>query len=170
LIIENFRRVAIAFILNKTQDKILVCTRRNSTDWGLVGGKVDEGEDEITALNREIEEEVGVKLFKDAVPIFTGLLKNDGAWYSATVFFVTGVNSDDVKQCEDGIIPIWKTFEEFQSKEGNVFKSFNDSAFNAYVSRAILNGNTTDALENFSEKFNYDDFEKFYRVNVFVYS
>ncbi len=44
-------------------DKILAVSRKdNPNDFGLVGGKVDDGEDDIEALFRETKEETGLDI------------------------------------------------------------------------------------------------------------
>lgn len=61
--------------------KILVCQRldddRFGSQWEFPGGKVNQGEDKIVALKRELKEELGVEIevgelistFEDEIPI-----------------------------------------------------------------------------------------------------
>jgi ADP-ribose pyrophosphatase YjhB (NUDIX family) len=56
----NFRVACI--VLNKKEDCILMNTRKGMGYWVLPGGRVEEGEDTITALQREYKEELGVEL------------------------------------------------------------------------------------------------------------
>jgi len=62
--------VAIGVIYNVTKDKILISKRSNNQYlagyWEFPGGKVEYNEDVITALKRELFEELGV-IIKKAV-------------------------------------------------------------------------------------------------------
>ena len=48
------------------QGKILLEKRRDSDTWGLVGGGVKKTETELQAITREIYEELGLRIPKDA--------------------------------------------------------------------------------------------------------
>lgn len=53
----------IVLVYNKAQDKILMCRREKEPYKGklnLVGGRVEEGEDKLSAAYRELEEETGI--------------------------------------------------------------------------------------------------------------
>ncbi len=56
----------ILFIFNEDNSKILMLNRvkKFGFDWGYMCGKVEEGEDIENALNREVREELGIKLEK----------------------------------------------------------------------------------------------------------
>lgn len=58
----------------------LSISRRNDfTQWGVPGGKVDPGEDAITALIRETFEELGIRVrAEDLVPIFSEVCPGKG--------------------------------------------------------------------------------------------
>ncbi len=55
------------------QDRLLVCQRREGGSfplkWEFPGGKVENGEDYLTALRRELKEELGIEL-QSATEIF----------------------------------------------------------------------------------------------------
>lgn len=56
-------KLNVILIYNKSQDKILMCKREKEPYKGkfnLVGGKVENGEDELYAAYRELEEETGI--------------------------------------------------------------------------------------------------------------
>ncbi len=57
------KKLNVILVYHKDQDKILMCKREKEPYKGkfnLVGGKVEDGEDEISAAYRELEEETGI--------------------------------------------------------------------------------------------------------------
>ena len=57
------KKVNVILVYNKQQDKILMCKREKEPYKGkfnLVGGKVEENEDELIAAYRELQEETGI--------------------------------------------------------------------------------------------------------------
>lgn len=67
--------VAIHFLTGE----VLGATRRGSDDdWGIIGGKVDEGEKHLEAAIREFNEETGILL--EYVPDYIGQFKDEEDW------------------------------------------------------------------------------------------
>ena len=61
------KKLNVILIYNKEQNKILMCKRKKDPYKGmfnLVGGKVEDNEDELDAAYRELEEETGIT-YKD---------------------------------------------------------------------------------------------------------
>ena len=57
------KKLNIILVYNKEEDKILMCKREKEPFKGkfnLVGGKVEQGEDEMQAAYRELQEETGI--------------------------------------------------------------------------------------------------------------
>lgn len=57
------KKVNVILVFNKEQDKILMCKREKEPykgKYNLVGGKVEENEDELNAAYRELQEETGI--------------------------------------------------------------------------------------------------------------
>ena len=57
------KKLNIVLVYNKEEDKILMCKREKEPYKGkfnLVGGKVEQGEDELHAAYRELQEETGI--------------------------------------------------------------------------------------------------------------
>ena len=74
---EYSKKVSVALIFN--QNKILAVSRKNDpNDFGLPGGKVDEGESFEECAIREIEEETGLSVF-GLVPIY---YRMDGEFFA----------------------------------------------------------------------------------------
>lgn len=57
------KKLNVIIVYNKEEDKILMCKREKEPYKGkfnLVGGKVEQNEDELQAAYRELEEETGI--------------------------------------------------------------------------------------------------------------
>ncbi len=57
------KKLNVILVYNKDEDKILMCKRKKEPYKGkfnLVGGKVEEKEDELHAAYRELQEETGI--------------------------------------------------------------------------------------------------------------
>ena len=57
------KKLNVILVYNKEEDKILMCKREKEPYKGkfnLVGGKVEEGEKELDAAYRELQEETGI--------------------------------------------------------------------------------------------------------------
>ena len=57
------KKLNVIIVYNKEQDKVLMCRRKKEPYKGklnLVGGKVEENEDEMEAAYRELQEETGI--------------------------------------------------------------------------------------------------------------
>ena len=57
------KKLNVILVYNKTEDKILMCERKKEPYKGkfnLVGGKVEENENELHAAYRELQEETGI--------------------------------------------------------------------------------------------------------------
>lgn len=126
-------RAVCAFI--EHDGKFLVVTRRNSENWGLVGGKVDKGETEEQALIREVFEESNL-VIKKFIPLYSGVCKSDGEERSffTTTYLVYDI--EDINSCvsvEEGVKPMWVELSEFNTSE-DVFKEYNTEVVKNYHS------------------------------------
>lgn len=70
---DRHAAVALVVLPDSQGDAALIITqrsaalRRHGGQWALPGGRLDDGEDTLTAARRELAEEVGVELGPDAV-------------------------------------------------------------------------------------------------------
>ena len=109
------KRLNVVLVFNKEKDKILMCKREKNPYKGLynlVGGKLEDGENELDGAYRELEEETGItssdislkhvmnfeyKLLDMELELFAGRLNKDKElveevnklyWIDATENFV----------------------------------------------------------------------------------
>jgi 8-oxo-dGTP pyrophosphatase MutT (NUDIX family) len=74
--------VAVHFLTGE----VLGATRRGTDDdWGIIGGKIDDGETALVAAMREFHEETGVDLYSR--PALVGTFKDEQDW-DITVYAV----------------------------------------------------------------------------------
>lgn len=65
---STFFRVSVKAIIKNQAGHVLVC-KENSPNWNLPGGGIEHGEDPITALQRELSEEVGLSFIPQAAQL-----------------------------------------------------------------------------------------------------
>lgn len=75
--------VGIKGLIENSEGKILllkadISTHRKNTDpyWDIPGGRIEEGENVLDVLKREIEEETGIKEFKKEAEFFHAVISN----------------------------------------------------------------------------------------------
>lgn len=95
-----------ALLYNELGEILLVSRKDNHADFGLPGGKVDEGETLEQAIIREVQKETGLEL-SNLRPIFN---REDGEYHCTTF---TGDHTGTIQTPEKGVVK-WSTFEELK--------------------------------------------------------
>jgi len=141
------KQAVCILIRNKDGEYLGVARRENHTEWGLPGGKVDPGEDHVTAIVRELLEETSLIVQPDEIyPVFTGVCYGvyDKNHYMATTFIAT-VYEGTPQQCDTGPVE-WMTREDLLN---GVFGSYNKALFQAVdfykeAEEAVADGDIAD--------------------------
>ena len=124
----NKIKQAACVLIENNKGNILLVTRRNSTKVGLPGGKVDEGEDFLSAAVRETFEETGIKLNPFNLKlVFVEVCKGEVDY--ETVCFRTQYDGPLLEGQEEGILPKWGTFKDLI--ENSPFKEYNSQLYQA---------------------------------------
>jgi len=88
---ECFYRISVkALVLNEARDKFLI-TKEASGEWEIPGGGLDWGEDTQTALQRELQEEMGLQatyIAKNPCYFLSGPVRKNKGW-AANILFET---------------------------------------------------------------------------------
>jgi 8-oxo-dGTP diphosphatase len=103
---NTFYRVSLKAVIRNDQGEVLV-VKENGSNWSLPGGGIDHGEDDMTALKRELLEEVAYEGEFEATPRATAsfFLESRDAWLLWVVYdvktvhqtFGVGVDADEVQ-------------------------------------------------------------------------
>ncbi len=84
---------AVCLVIRHSDGRYLGVTRRHTTnDWGLVGGKVEEGETDVQAMVREAFEEAGLMLDPEFLVVVFELVDGD---FMAVAFEYQGALPSD---------------------------------------------------------------------------
>lgn len=116
-------KLAACMFLYNDKGQVLLVNRRNSTEVGLPGGKVDPGENVWQAAIRELREETGIqippwKVFKEEFSCIC-----DGEVQYKTTAFILPYTGDVPGGKEVGIQSRWGDFSELLTN--SPFKEYN---------------------------------------------
>jgi nucleoside triphosphatase len=113
--VKSYPLPAVAALIAHQNKVLIVRTHKWSGLWGVPGGKIDYGEDTITALKREMQEEVGLEI-RDAVYAFYSDIIEDPLFYKPAHFlsleFVAYSDSNNVIPNEEIAEFAWVGLEQ----------------------------------------------------------
>jgi 8-oxo-dGTP pyrophosphatase MutT (NUDIX family) len=116
------KKIAVCALIEK-DNLVLGVARRGSFDqWGLPGGKVDQDEDPVSALVREVKEESNLHLDSDKL---TEVFKASNGPYNVITYRYSG-NISEFKQGDAGPVE-WITWRDLLN---GPFADYNRKLFN----------------------------------------
>ena len=118
MIAENFRLLVKTLIKRDNQYLAIQRSEREKSNpykWDLPGGKLAFGEDIVDAINREVLEEVNVKV-DNIKPIFTTTFMQDEIFVVA-IIFVSDYLSGEVKLSNEHSDFKWLPYDKLNSVE-----------------------------------------------------
>jgi 8-oxo-dGTP diphosphatase len=87
----------VAALIRDDAGRVLLVRKRGTTAFMQPGGKRDPGEDDVTALAREIAEELGCRVVRDSVqPLgaFDAIAANEPGWRVQANLYVIDVTGE----------------------------------------------------------------------------
>lgn len=112
---------------------ILTISRRNNPNkFGLIGGKVDDGETTEEALFREVKEETSLEI-QDTVLVYQRVEPRDdenGMDFYSRTFYVKNWTGDP-KSSDEGQV-VWRTLADLIG-ENSAFKEYNKDMINIFI-------------------------------------
>lgn len=106
------KKLNVILVYNKEENKILMCKREKEPYKGkfnLVGGKVKQGEDEVSAAYRELEEETGIT--KESI-ILSNVMSFEYKMSNMELEFYAGRLQEDLQVVEEVNKLYWLDREE----------------------------------------------------------
>jgi nucleoside triphosphatase len=114
-IVKKYPLPAVAALIAHGDQVLLVRTHKWSGFWGIPGGKIEYGENALTALHREMREEVGLEIRDAAFAFFTEIIE-DPKFHKPAHFisleYVAYSNSNTVNFNEEIAEFAWLTIEQ----------------------------------------------------------
>jgi nucleoside triphosphatase len=114
--VKKYPLPAVAALIARPDGRVLIVrTHKWSGLWGVPGGKVDYGEDILTALRREMREEVGLEIHDERYAFLSEIIE-DEKFYKPMHFisleYVARADSEAVVPNEEIAEFAWVTVHE----------------------------------------------------------
>ena len=93
----------VAALIRDVAGRVLLVRKRGTTAFMQPGGKRDRGEDDVTALAREIQEELGCRLVADSIrPLgaFDAISANEPGFLVRAALYEIGVTGEIAPKAE----------------------------------------------------------------------
>jgi 8-oxo-dGTP pyrophosphatase MutT (NUDIX family) len=124
-------KTAVCLLVKTGSNTYLSVSRPKSKQWGLVGGKVDEGETLIQAIVREAKEEANLELDQSKLKLaFADISVGDVDYYTTTFTYpqLSTVELDSLLP-EQGLVIGALTREQLCSYDVSPFADYNRTLF-----------------------------------------
>ena len=111
---KSYPLPAVAALIAHKNKVLIVRTHKWSGLWGVPGGKIDYGEDTLSALKREMQEEVGLEIFEPVYAFYSDIIEDTNFYKPAhflSLEFVAYSNSDVVTTNEEIAEFAWVSLE-----------------------------------------------------------
>jgi nucleoside triphosphatase len=122
--VKSYPLPAVAALIAHKDKVLIVKTHKWSGLWGVPGGKIDYGEDTLTALKREMREEVGLEIIEPEYAFYSDIIEDTNFYKPAhflSLEFVAYSDSDAVIPNEEIAEFAWVSVEEALTYPINVY-------------------------------------------------
>ncbi len=112
---KSYPLPAVAALIAHQNKVLIVKTHKWSGLWGVPGGKIDYGEDTLTALSREMQEEVGLEIHNPEYAFYSDIIEDTNFYKPAhflSLEFVAYSDSDAVIPNEEIAEFAWVSLED----------------------------------------------------------
>lgn len=116
IVVKKYPLPAVAALIAGPSGRVLIVqTHKWSGYWGVPGGKVDYGEEILTALRREMREEVGLEIHSEQYAFLSELIEDKDfhkPMHFISLEYVAHSDSEDVVFNEEIAQGAWVTVEQ----------------------------------------------------------